>query len=68
MVKDGTLSHKIDYNKNWLKILNLKVHENRNTGSRVTGILLNGWIFPIGGVALERVCACSLRSTHVFFY
>ena len=29
-------------------------------------ILLEGWILPIGGVALGRVCACSLRSRHVF--
>ena len=27
-----------------------------------TVILLNGWILPIGGVASERVCVCSLRS------
>ena len=25
-------------------------------------ILLNGWIFPTGGVAPGRVCTCSLRS------
>ena len=30
------------------------------------GILLNGWIFPTCGAALERVCACSLRSTLVY--
>ena len=28
--------------------------------------MLNGWILPIGGVASERVCACSLRSRLVF--
>ena len=29
------------------EILNLKGHQNCITGSRVTAILLNGWIFPI---------------------
>ena len=29
---------------------------------QVSAILLKVWISPIGGVALERVCACSLRS------
>ena len=28
-------------------------------GSKVTAILMNGWILPIGGVALGRVCACN---------
>ena len=31
-------------------------------GSKVTAILLEGRILPVGGVALRRVCACSLRS------
>ena len=34
---------------------------NRCIGSKVTAILLNGWILPTGGVALGRVCrpACA---------
>ena len=28
-------------------------------------MFLNGWILPIGGVALGRVCACSLPSRLV---
>ena len=28
---------------------------------KVTRILLNGWIWPIGEVALKRVCPCSLQ-------
>ena len=35
----------------FLKILNLKGHSNHFTGSRVTAILLNGWISPIGGAS-----------------
>ena len=31
----------------FLNILNLKGHQNGITGSRVTAILLNSWIFPI---------------------
>ena len=47
-------------------ILNPKGHQNRISGSKVTNILLKGWILPIGGVALGRVCACSLRSMLVY--
>ena len=41
-------------------------HQNRIIGSRVTEILLNGWILPIGGIALGRVCVCSLPSRLVY--
>ena len=34
------------------EILNFEGHLNRCIGSIVTAILLNGWIFPTGGVAL----------------
>ena len=54
MVGDGAFSHKIDYVAIFLKILNLEGHLNRITSSRVTAIMLNGWILPIGGAsALE---------------
>ena len=48
MVENGALSHKIDYITIFEEILNLKGHQNCTTGSRVTVILLNAWIFPIG--------------------
>ena len=32
-------------------ILNLEGHLSRNTGSRVTANLLNGWILPISGAS-----------------
>ena len=51
MVEDGAFSHKIDYVTIFLEILNLEGHQNRITGSRVTVILLNGWILPIGGAS-----------------
>ena len=41
-----------------LEVLNLKGHQNRNSSSKLTLILLNWWILPIGGVASGRVCAC----------
>ena len=59
MVGNGALSHKIDYITIFLEILNLEGHQNRNTGSRVTAILLNASIFPIGqsgGAKRWRVC------------
>ena len=36
-----------DYITIFLENLNLEGHQNCITGSRVTTILLNGWIFPI---------------------
>ena len=51
MVKNGACSHKIDYVLISWEILNLEGHLNRITDSRVTAILLNGWILPIGGAS-----------------
>ena len=48
MVGNEALSHKIDYITSFLEILNLQGNQNRITGSRVTAILLKGWIFSIG--------------------
>ena len=60
MVEDGAFSHKIDYIVIFWEIRNLEGHQNCITGSRVTVILLNGWILPIGGASSGRVCSCSL--------
>ena len=40
-------------------IQNLEGHLNPITGSRVTAVLLNGWILPIGGASAME----GLRST-----
>ena len=59
MVRNGAFSHKIDYITIFLENQNFEGHQNRITGSGVTAILLNGWIFPIGqsGEASRwRVC------------
>ena len=59
MVGNGALSHEIDYITIFDEILNLRRHQNRTTGSRVTTIFLNAWIFPIGksgGASRWRVC------------
>ena len=66
MVGDGAFSHKIDYIKKKIKILNLERHPNCINGSRDLSILLKGWILPIGGFALERVSTCGLRRRLVF--
>ena len=47
-VADGAFSHKIDYVTNLKEILNSKENPNRINGSKVTAILLNEWIWPIG--------------------
>ena len=46
--------------------LNPEGHQNPISGSKVTVILLKGWILPIGGVASGRVCVCSLHSRLVY--
>ena len=51
MVEDGAFNHKIDYVTIVLEILNLEGHLNCITRSRVMAILLNVWIFPIGGAS-----------------
>ena len=58
MVKDGAFNHKIDqaFKKN---DLNLEGHNNCITDSRVTAILMNGWILPISGASAVK----GLRST-----
>ena len=48
MVENCAFSHKIDNITSFFEILNPEGHQNCITGSRVTAILLNGWIFPIG--------------------
>ena len=50
MVEDGGFNHKIDYVTIFKEILNPRGHPNCITGSKVTAILLNGWILPVGGV------------------
>ena len=67
MVEDGAFSNKIDYVPMFLENLNHEGHPNRITGSKVTMVLLNGWILPIAGALLGIVCACSLHSRLVFF-
>ena len=62
---DGAFSHKIGYITIFKEIVNPEGHLNRITGSKVTAILLNGWVLPIGGASSGRVCACSLRSRLV---
>ena len=65
-VADGAFSDKIDHVTILKEILNPERHPNRITGSKVTVILLNEWILPIGGASSGRVCACRLRSRLVF--
>ena len=45
MVEDGAFCHKLDY------VTIFKRHQNCITGSKVTAILLNEWILPIGGAS-----------------
>ena len=60
-IADGDFSHKIDYVTTFKEILNPEGHPNCIIGSKVTAILLNGLILPIGGASAGRVSVCSLR-------
>ena len=48
MVGNGASSHKIDHITIFQENLDLEGHQNCITGTRVTAILMNEWIFPIG--------------------
>ena len=48
-VGDRASSYKIDYIIGIKTFLNPKGHQNRITGTKVTAILLMGWILPNGG-------------------
>ena len=50
-IRDGSSSYKIDYVIVIKHILNPKGHQNPISGSKVTAILLKGWILPIGGAS-----------------
>ena len=45
--------------------LNPEGHQNPFSGSKVTAILLKGWILPIGGASAGEGLPCSLRSRLV---
>ena len=68
MVRDRASSYKIDYVIVIKSFLNLKGHQNPISGSKVTAILLKGWIWPVGeasageGLRLQpaqQACLCS---------
>ena len=61
-VRDSTSSYEIDYVIMIKNFLNPKGHQNPFSGSKVTAILLKGWIWPTGGVALGRVRTAGLFS------
>ena len=61
-VRDRFSSYQIDYVIVILNFLNPEGHQNPISCSKVMVVLLKGWVLLIGGAALERVCACSLRS------
>ena len=48
------------------EILNLEGHPNRIAASKFTAILLNGWIFPIGGASSGRVCVQPAKQACLF--
>ena len=50
-VRDCSSSYKLDYVIVIKTFLNPEGHQNRISGSKVTAILLEGWILPIGGAS-----------------
>ena len=53
-VRDSSFGYKIDYAIVIKTFLNPEEHQNRITGSKVTAILLKGWILPIIGASSEQ--------------
>ena len=75
VVEDGAFSHKMDCAKNFKEILNLNEHPNYITGTKVTVILLNGWILLIGGASSVKVLrlqpaqqACFVENTLRLYF
>ena len=62
-VRDSKSSYKMDYVIVIKNFLNPEVHQNPISGSKVTVILLTGWILPIGEASSGRACACRLVFT-----
>ena len=60
MVEDVVFSHKIDY------VTIPEGHPNRITGSKVTAILLNEWILPIGGASAAKGLRLQLAQQACF--
>ena len=58
-IRDRASSYKIDYVVVIKSYLNPEGHQNPMSGSKVTAILLKGWIWPIG----EASAGKGLRST-----
>ena len=68
MVRDSSSSYKIDCVIVTKNFLNPERHQNPISGSKVTAILLKGWIWPIGEASAgEGLClqpaqqACFIR-------
>ena len=66
MVEDNAFSRKIDYVTIFKEILNLKGHPNRIIGSKVTAILLNGWILLIVGASSVKGLRLQLAQQACF--
>ena len=64
MIIEGGFSHKIEKFYKFWGILNPKGQQNKIIGSKVSAILLNGLMWPIGGVHREgsasAACAAGL--------
>ena len=52
MVRDRSSSYKIDYAIVFKNFLNPKGHQHPICGSKVTAILMKGWILPTGGASV----------------
>ena len=65
MVIDTSSSNKLDYGILVKEIINPEGYQNCMICSKVTAIQLKGLIWPIGGVALERVFTQPAEQSYV---
>ena len=65
-VRNSASSHKTNYIDILSESLNHEGHLNLCSGSNVTAILLNGWIWATGGVVSVRVCPAACAAGLLF--
>ena len=67
-VVDGAFSHKIDYVTIFWEILKPEGHPYRISGSKVTAILLIGWILSICGASSEGSAPAACAAGLLYWY
>ena len=68
MVQNGASSHKTNYIEIFSEILNLEGHQNLCIGSKVTAILMNGWILLLVELHWEGSASAACAAGFIFYF